>query len=124
MNGLPLVLGAVAALVAAGRVKRGSFNHAGLEDWPYALLLELVEEKARFDGRMTQMFPDMDEEMRQSVETVEREIERWLDFHEAPYAWMTRWENGLLTREIEAFLRKDMTPMETRALLRQRRTAR
>lgn len=124
MNGLPLVLGAVAALVAAGRVKRGSFNHAGLEDWPYAILFELVEEKARFDARMTEMFPDRDEELRRSVAAVEMSIERWLQHHdEVSDAWMMRWEDGLLTREIEAFLLQDTTPMETRELLRRRRTA-
>jgi hypothetical protein len=128
-NGLPLALGAVALLAAAGRVKRGSSSRAQqidltlVQDWPYAPLLSLLDEKARLDARMTGLFPDWDEEIRQSVETVEREIEDWTSDHDAPDAWIARWEDGRLTREIEAVLRRDLTPLETRELLRRRRVS-
>ena len=98
---------------------------AALADWHYAALLALVEEKSRLDARMTEMFPDQDVEIRRSVDAVERVIERWLQHHdEVSDAWMMRWEDGLLTREIEAFLLQDTTPMETRELLQRRRAAR
>ena len=100
--------------------------HAALADWPYAALLALVEEKARFDVRMTEMFPDQDAEIRRSVDAVERVVERWMDHHadEASDAWMMRWEDGALVPEMRAFLRSDATPAETRELLRRRRAAR
>ena len=125
--GLGAPLGSAAT---TGRAKRGSSSRAQqidlalVKDWPYAPLLSLLEEKARLDARMTDMFPDWDEEVRQSVDTVEREIADWTYDHDAPDAWTARWEDGRLTREIEAVLRKDLTPLETRELLRQRRGAR
>ena len=100
------------------------FKLALLKDWPYAPLLSLLEEKARLDARMTDIFPDWEEEVRQSVGTVQQEIADWTYDHDAPDAWTARWEDGRLTREIEAVLRKDLTPLETRELLRQRRGAR
>jgi len=124
--GLGTPLGSAAT---TGRAKRGSSSRAQridltlVQDWPYALLLALLDEKARLDARMTGMFPDWDEEVRQSVDTVEREIADWTYDHDAPDAWTARWEDGRLTREIEAVLRKDLTPLETRELLRQRRRA-
>lgn len=123
MNGLALALGMAAALAVASQTKRGSFQRVGLDDWPYALLVELVNEKARLDARMTEMFPDSDEEIRQSMAFLERDIERWLDQHEAPDAWLARWESGLLDTEIEGFLRQDLTPAELSALMRRRRMA-
>ena len=125
--GLGASLGSAAT---TGRAKRGSSSRAQqidltlVKDWPYAPLLSLLEEKARLDARMTGMFPDWDEEIRQSVETVEREIADWTYTHDAPDAWTARWEDGRLTREIEVVLRMDLTPLETRELLRQRRGAR
>ena len=109
-----------------GSMARGSRAHVGLRDWPYAALLALVEEKARFDARMTEMFPDQDEEVRRSIRAVERVLERWMENHadEASDAWVTRWEDGALVPEMRAFLLLDTTPAETRELLRQRRTAR
>jgi hypothetical protein len=112
------------------RAKRGSSSRAQqidltlVKDWPYALLLSLLEEKARLDARMTGMFPDQDYEIGQSVEAVEREIENYPYDYGASDAWTARWEDGRLTREIEVVLRMDLTPLETRELLRQRRGAR
>ena len=129
MNGSTLTLGLVAGLALGAVVaRRGSraqqIDLTLVKDWPYAPLLSLLEEKARLDARMTGMFPDWDEEIRQSVETVEREIENYPYDYDASDAWIARWEDGRLTREIEAVLRKDLTPLETRELLRQRRGAR
>jgi hypothetical protein len=124
------LLAGLAALAVAGRVRKGSFSRAQqidltlVKDWPYALLLSLLEEKARLDARMTGMFPDQDYEIGQSVEAVEREIENYPYDYDASDAWTARWEDGRLTREIEVVLRMDLTPLETRELLRQRRGAR